>query len=223
MVVWTEGLILNELKWEMNVVTPFCFANCFLQKLEHVRKSDEAKDFFLPSVDYVQFVLETARRDMSLNTSFRPSVVAAGAIIVAIDVVRSVTKPTCSTSASSSGLKVFLMKMAKEIISDGMSLRPFTRQQKHQQISDEHSLEACVCILKEKIFHIEPSDPAAAGVAAGGAANDGNRCVDGGEGYRSRSPASCLVVTEDSFNQSSLRESVAPTSLSKFSEQTWEV
>ena len=22
MVVWTEGLILNELKWEMNVVTP---------------------------------------------------------------------------------------------------------------------------------------------------------------------------------------------------------
>ena len=220
MVVWTEGLILNELKWEMNVVTPFCFASCFLQKLDHMRRGDGAREFFLPGVEYVHFVLEAARRDLSLSTSFRPSVVAAGAIIVAIDVVRSVTRPSCSTCASSSGLKTFLTKMAKEIITDGSSLRPFTRQQKHQQISDEHGVEACVRILKERIFHVEPCDPEPEPVpvpaaAAGAGSRGGDRCVEG-ERHRSLSPASCLVIgTEDSFVHSGLRESAAPTPLSK--------
>lgn len=61
MIVWTEGLILNELKWDMNVVTPSSYINAMMYKLCQKNKKEDNK-FFLPNIEYVQFVLEAARK-----------------------------------------------------------------------------------------------------------------------------------------------------------------
>ena len=75
MIVWTEGLILNELKWEMHVITPAFFVNPFLQKLSHIRESlyaDATKhsSLFLPSIECVEFVLEMARKGSSPTSTY---------------------------------------------------------------------------------------------------------------------------------------------------------
>lgn len=94
--------------------------------------------------------------DLALNTKFRPSIVAAGAIVVAVDVVRSVASKPCNYEMSaSSGQKAVLLETMRELLVDGISLRPFTRQQKHQQMSDENNLDACIARLKRRIFNAE--------------------------------------------------------------------
>ena len=107
-------------------------------------------------VPFFHLVIVFVFADLALNTKFRPSTVAAGAIIVAVDVVRSVaSKPCYYEMSASSGQKAVLLETMRELLVDGISLRPFTRQQKHQQMSDENNLDACIARLKRRIFNAE--------------------------------------------------------------------
>jgi len=162
MVVWSESMILNELQWNMNVTTPPCFVEGLLTKL-YLEYNIKLGRVDLPSCEYVHFILQLARKDFALSLACRASVVASGAIVVANDILRSIskqgkTKNTGSSASSDdrSGFPTFidessLKNSLVDILMEGWL--PFQDPQKELRPSMvQNDLETCVQKLKDRIL-----------------------------------------------------------------------
>lgn len=88
-----------------------------------------------------------------MNTEFRPSVVAASAIVVAIEVVKSLAKPLHDFSMESFGASA--VQSISRLLSAGMDQASLPAPELPQMNTSDRGLEACILRLKQKIFNIE--------------------------------------------------------------------